>query len=111
MPDLPPILVARPDRRPGFWVLAAVVAIGHLLLGNRLAEDRVGWGAGDAPPPRIDAPTSDAPAAVVAIGVEVEPAAIAIVASHARLLVPSDGTRNRIGASAIRPPPQPGSAA
>jgi len=54
MPDLPPILVARPDRRPGFWVLAAVVAIGHLLLGNRLAEDRVGWGAGDAPPPRIE---------------------------------------------------------
>lgn len=54
MPDHPPPAVARPDRRPGFWVLATVVALAHLLLGNRLAEDRVGWDAGDAPPPRIE---------------------------------------------------------
>ena len=40
--------------RPGFWLLAMVVALAHLLLGNRLAENRVGWGAGDAPPPRIE---------------------------------------------------------
>ena len=40
--------------RPGFWLLAAVVVLAHLLLGNRLAEGRAGWGAGDALPPRID---------------------------------------------------------
>jgi hypothetical protein len=45
---------SKPDRRPGFWLLGAVVVLVHLLLGDRLAEDRLGWGAGDAPPPRID---------------------------------------------------------
>lgn len=40
--------------RPVFWLLAALVVLAHLLLGNRLADDRVGWGAGDAPPPRIE---------------------------------------------------------
>ncbi len=62
--------------RPVFWLLIALVALAHLLLGNRLAEDRVGWGAGDAPPPRIEVafvrelaaakpPTVAAPVAVV----------------------------------------------
>jgi hypothetical protein len=40
--------------RPAFWWLAAAVVLAHLLLGNRLAEDRAGWGAGDVPPPRIE---------------------------------------------------------
>ncbi len=40
--------------RPAFWLLTAVVLLAHLLLGQQLAEDRVGWGAGDAPPPRIE---------------------------------------------------------
>jgi len=41
-------------RRPGFWALAGGVVLLHLLLSNRLLEDRVGWGAGQAPPPRIE---------------------------------------------------------
>lgn len=41
-------------RRPGFWGLAAGVALLHLLLSNHLLENRVGWGSGDQPPPRID---------------------------------------------------------
>jgi len=41
-------------RRPGFWALGAGVVLLHLLLSNRLLENRLGWGAGEAPPPRIE---------------------------------------------------------
>ena len=44
----------RPGQRSGFWLLVAGVGAAHLLLANRLAEDRVGWGSGDAPPARIE---------------------------------------------------------
>jgi len=60
-------------RRPAFWALGAVVVVAHLLFTNTLLQDRVGWGAGDKPPPRIDvsfvrelvaaAPPATAPAA------------------------------------------------
>jgi Protein of unknown function (DUF3108) len=52
---MPDALATAPVRgRPGFWLVVAVVALAHLLLGSRLAEDRLGWGAGDVPPPRIE---------------------------------------------------------
>ena len=41
-------------RRPGFWLLLGAVVGAHLLLTNDLLENRVGWGSGDKPPPRID---------------------------------------------------------
>ena len=41
-------------RRPGFWGLAAGVVLLHLLLTSHLLENRVGWGSGDKPSPRID---------------------------------------------------------
>ena len=41
-------------RRPGFWGLAVGVVLLHLLLTSHLLENRVGWGTGDKPPPRID---------------------------------------------------------
>lgn len=41
-------------RRPAFWVLGVVVVVVHLLFTNGLLQDRVGWGSGDKPPPRID---------------------------------------------------------
>jgi hypothetical protein len=41
-------------RRPGFWGLCGAVVLMHLLVSNRLLENRIGWGAGDKPPPRID---------------------------------------------------------
>ncbi len=44
-----------PRRRGrGFWALTAGVVLLHLLLTNHLLENRVGWGHGDQPPPRID---------------------------------------------------------
>lgn len=52
MPE--PTLAGAVRGRPAFWWLAAAVVLAHLLLGNRLAEDRLGWGAIDAPPPRIE---------------------------------------------------------
>ncbi len=48
------LTLLRPGRRPGLWLLAIGVAVLHVLLANQLAQDRVGWGAGDAPPPRIE---------------------------------------------------------
>ena len=41
-------------RRPGFWLLVAAVAVLHLLVTNDLLQNRVGWGSGEKPPPRID---------------------------------------------------------
>ena len=41
-------------RRPGFWALAAAVVGLHLLLTSHLLENRVAWGSGNKPPPRID---------------------------------------------------------
>lgn len=41
-------------RRPGFWLLCALVVGVHLLVSNGLLENRVGWGAGEKPPPRIE---------------------------------------------------------
>ena len=42
------------QRRPGFWAVIALVLLAHLLLSNRLLEDRVGWGAGDKAVSRIE---------------------------------------------------------
>ena len=63
-----------PRQRPSWWLLLAAVLLAHLLLVNRLNSDRVGWGAGDATPARIEvafvrdlqatAPPPAAPAAV-----------------------------------------------
>ena len=41
-------------RRRSLWGLAVAVFALHLLLSNHLLENRVGWGSGDKPPPRID---------------------------------------------------------
>jgi hypothetical protein len=41
-------------RRPSFWGVIAAVLLAHLLLSNRLLEDRVGWGSGDKAPARIE---------------------------------------------------------
>ena len=56
MPETTPALpvAAAPPRRPGFWLLAAAVLLAHLLLSNQLADGRVGWGAGEAAPARIE---------------------------------------------------------
>ena len=40
--------------RWGLWGLAVAVVGLHLLLTNHLLENRVGWGSGDALPPRIE---------------------------------------------------------
>ena len=42
------------QRRPGFWAVIALVLLVHLLLSNRLLEDRIGWGAGDKAVSRIE---------------------------------------------------------
>ncbi len=41
-------------RRSGVWALTAVVLGVHFFLANRVLEQRMGWGSGDKPPPRID---------------------------------------------------------
>ena len=53
-PTSGPLALRRPSARLGFWLLGAAVALAHLLLSNKLAADRVGWGAGEAPPARIE---------------------------------------------------------
>jgi hypothetical protein len=79
---MPEAAAARPDRsaaaapaprtrRPGFWLLIAGVLAAHLWLSNGLLENRVGWGSGDQPPPRIEVAfvrelVAAAPPAVVA---------------------------------------------
>ncbi len=78
-----------PGHRPGFWLLAAGVGVAHLLLANRLAQDRVGWGAGEAPPPRIEVSfvrelAAAAPPAVVAPVAQAAPR-LAAVASKPRV--------------------------
>jgi hypothetical protein len=45
---------ARRWRTGRWWALLAVVALAHVLLIARLAEDRIGWGAADRVPARID---------------------------------------------------------
>ena len=56
MPDtgLAPRPAVPGRRRRGLWGLAVAVVALHLLLSNHLLENRVGWGSGDKPPPRID---------------------------------------------------------
>ena len=49
----PPRMTPR-IRRPGFWALCLAVVAVHLLVSNGLLENRVGWGAGEKPPPRIE---------------------------------------------------------
>ena len=41
-------------RRAGVWALTAGVLGVHFLLANQVLEQRMGWGSGDKPPPRID---------------------------------------------------------
>ncbi len=53
MPEARAVAAPRMRRR-GFWALGVVVVLLHLLLSNRLLENRLGWGAGEAPPPRIE---------------------------------------------------------
>ncbi len=53
MPEAGAVAAPRMRRR-GFWALGVVVVLLHLLLSNRLLENRLGWGAGEAPPPRIE---------------------------------------------------------
>lgn len=57
----------------------------------------------DAPPPRIDAPTSDAPAAVVAIGVEVEPAMISLVVAPGETRTQTLAVRLRMSDGTTQP--------
>ena len=53
-PTPPPRAPSPRTRRPGFWGLVGGVLLLHLLLTNHVLENRVGWGRGDQPPPRID---------------------------------------------------------
>ena len=41
-------------RRARLLALTAGVLLAHLLLSDRVLEQRLGWGSGDPPPPRID---------------------------------------------------------
>ena len=79
-----PLRLPMPRQRPGFWLLAAGVAAAHLLLAGRLADDRIGWGAGEAPPPRIEvafvrelAPAAPPPVVAPAVPAERRLAAVA----------------------------------
>jgi len=86
---------AASGRRPGFWLLTGLVLGLHLLLADQVLENRVGWGSGDKPPPRIDVafvrelvaaappavappvPAAPAPARLPAVAAKAQPAASA----------------------------------
>ena len=53
MPTVMPTVRPRAHRRT-WWALIAAVALLHLLTLDGLVEDRLGWGQGDKPPPRIE---------------------------------------------------------
>ncbi|MES2715537.1 MAG: DUF3108 domain-containing protein [Pseudomonadota bacterium] len=100
-----------PGHRPGFWLLAAGVGLAHLLLADRLAQDRVGWGAGDAPPPRIEVTfvrelAAAAPPAVVA-PVAVAPPRLAAVAAKPRVAASAPELPASVPDAAEPAPPPP----
>lgn len=104
----------RPGQRTGFWLLVAGVGLAHLLLANRLAEDRVGWGSGDAPPPRIEVAfvrelAAARPPAVVAPAVPAERRLAAVAAQP--LAAASAPKAAASGNGGREPPPPPQAAA
>lgn len=76
-------------RRPGFWLLGSAVAVLHLLVTDTLLENRVGWGSGGKPPPRIE----------VAFVKELQAAAPPVVAPPA----PTAPVQKRLPAVAKKP--------
>ncbi len=109
MPRL--LRLPNPRQRPGFWLLVAGVAVAHLLLAERLAQDRFGWGTGDAPPPRIEvafvrelAPTVPPP--VVAPAVRAEPR-LAAVAPKPVASAPQTVAKREPEPPAAKPEPEP----
>ena len=128
MPDRPRPDAAprpRPDaapriRRPGFWALGAGVVLAHLLFTNKLLQDRVGWGAGDKAPPRIDvtfvrelvaaappptAPAVAAPAERRLPTVAAKPQAAAASAPQAAASAADTGQQAPSAVAAAPPPP------
>lgn len=112
-----------PRQRPGFWLLAVGVATVHLLLAERLAEDRIGWGAGDAPPPRIEvafvrelapavpppvvAPAVPAERRLAAVAAKPQVAASAPVAEAGRKPEPAPPPAPALAEPEPSPPPPP----
>ena len=106
------------QRRPGFWAVMAVVVLAHVLLSNRLLEERVGWGAGDkavsrievafvrelvaAEPPPLAPPVASAERRLASVAQQMQAAAAAAAASAASAAVsPETAPKSPL------PPPQP----
>ena len=92
-----PGLLRLPGHRLGFWLLATAVAVAHLLLANQLAQDRMGWGAGDAPPPRIEV-------AFVRELAAAPPPAVVVPTAPAKPRLAAVAAKPKVAASAPAPP-------
>jgi len=93
-------------RRAGVWALTLAVLGLHFWLANRVLEQRMGWGSGDKPPPRIEV------AFVRELAAAAPPAAVAPApppAPPARL--PALAARAKAAASAPAAASEPAAAA